>query len=600
MALLAPFSTADKTSHNSHKFGFTLSPTNYGFWKNLIKPFLVTNNLFGYIDASIPCPPKTIPPANDKDEPQPNRRTSRDLWLSLERAYAPPTSSRVYTLKTQLMQIKMKGDETASAYLTRAQSLSDSLANIGHPMAETDLVLVVIAGLREEYNGLKSTLLTRQFPTVFSELHGLLADHDYLITKNQPDVNPTQAFAATTINRNTTPAPGASTAPSDTLHALQQLTSQLGLQLQPASTSNQPPQALYTTRSFSRGRGNRRGGRGGNQNSSRNSVGNRSQFSWASNQNTVYGTCNRCGIGHIPSQCPNRDPATVRTRQPSANYADYRSQASTSTWLPDTGSSNHVSPDFAGFEHSEPYFGDDNLHVGNGTPLPILHIGSTRLYSPSKTFSLHNILHVPEIKTNLLSVQKFCQDNNVFFEFHATFFLVKDKSTRATLLMGPSNGGLYSFRFPKDHPIKKVAFSTIRASSTIWHQRLGHPHPQLFASMISKYCLPVLNNDTVSPCNACSIGKSSKPHLFPSNYKSTHVLDLVFCDVWGPAPVASFDGHKYFLLCVDHFTRFMWIFPLKYKSDVFSTFTNFINMAERQFQTTLKSVQTDEGGCSGI
>nr|GEX36054.1 hypothetical protein [Tanacetum cinerariifolium] len=39
-------------------------------------------------------------------------------------------------------------------------------------------------GLREDYNGLKSTLLARQAPTAFHELQGLLADHDYMIKQS--------------------------------------------------------------------------------------------------------------------------------------------------------------------------------------------------------------------------------------------------------------------------------------------------------------------------------------------------------------------------------------------------------------------------------
>ncbi|KAD2392991.1 hypothetical protein E3N88_39968 [Mikania micrantha] len=40
----------------------------------------------------------------------------------------------------------------------------------------------------------------------------------------------------------------------------------------------------------------------------------------------------------------------------------------------------------------------------------------------------------------------------------------------------------------------------------------------------------------------------------------------------------------------------MWLFPLKQKSDVFTTFKQFHTMAERQFKTHLKAVQTDWGG----
>ncbi|KAD3336768.1 hypothetical protein E3N88_32287 [Mikania micrantha] len=404
MALLASFSAAAKTSHYAHKFGFTLCPTNYSFWKAMIKPFLITNNLFGYIDGTIPCPPQTLPATTDKDEPMPNPNyliwiandahvrtlltstvseasfthvqgeTSRDLWLSLERAYAPHTSSREFTLKTQLLRIAM---------------------HVSH---------------------------------IFNELHALLSDHDFMIKKTPPDVSPAQAFVA--VNSSCpppTPLHNPTTTTADPITSLHQLVSQLTNQLQSITTTS-APQAFYTNQNHSsrgRGRSHYRGGRTtGHNHRPQMGGGTRNQFTWASNQNTVYGTCNRCGIGHLPSQCPNRDPSTIRGQRhtPTANYTDFRSHASSYNWLPNTGSSNHVAPYLSGFETSEPYYGEDNLHVGNGKALPILYIGSTKLYSPSKTFSLNNILHVPAIKTNLLSVQQFCKDNNVFFEFHANFF----------------------------------------------------------------------------------------------------------------------------------------------------------------------------------
>ncbi|KAJ0933747.1 hypothetical protein HanRHA438_Chr03g0099641 [Helianthus annuus] len=64
MALLAAFSSVDKTTYNSHKFRFKPSPTNHGYWKAMLQPFLVTNNLFGYVDGTIPCPSATITPVS--------------------------------------------------------------------------------------------------------------------------------------------------------------------------------------------------------------------------------------------------------------------------------------------------------------------------------------------------------------------------------------------------------------------------------------------------------------------------------------------------------------------------------------------------------
>lgn len=622
MTTLQSFTAAEKASHNSHKFAFTLSPTNYGFWKTMIQPFLLTNNLFQYVDGSLPCPSQTLPVAStDKDaaaKTQPNPAypiwisndahvrmliistiseasfphvegdTSRALWLSLARAYAPQSNSREYTLKSQLLKIEMQADESTSAYLTRAKGYSEALANIGEPVKDKDLVMLVVSGLRGEYNGLKSNLLGRENPIPFVELHGLLTDHDYMIRKSTPIVSPVQAFTATS-NR---PSSSQTTQP-DTISAIQQLVSQLGFQLQPVS---QQAQAFYASRpQNNRGRGRGRGRGSNNQQSG----GNRNQqFNWATNQNMVYGTCNRCGIGHVPSQCPNRDPTTIRSRpssQPSANFADFRSP-STNTWIPDTGSNSHVTHDPSTFEQHEPYYGEDSLHVGNGKGLPILHIGSSRVYSPSKTYSLTNILHVPEIKKNLLSVQRFCHDNHVFFEFHSSFFAVKDTSTRTILLTGPSNNGLYSMCLPQLRSLPRVSFTAVRVSPNVWHQRLGHPHSQLLNSMLSRFSLPVCNKDSLSFCNSCHVGKSSKLHLKSSNFKSNQFLDLIVCDVWGPAPISSTDDHRYFLLCVDDYSSFMWFFPLKQKSDVFHVFKQFTTMIERQFGTKIKSVQTDWGG----
>jgi len=58
-------------------------------------------------------------------------------------------------------------------------------------------------------------------------------------------------------------------------------------------------------------------------------------------------------------------------------------------------------------------------------------------------FTLSNVLYVPHITKPLLSVQKFCRDNHVYFEFHASVFYVKDLVTKEVLLSGQSHDGLY-------------------------------------------------------------------------------------------------------------------------------------------------------------
>lgn len=89
MTTLTAFDQKEKTVHNSHKFGFTLNPDNYGYWKLLIQPFLVTNNLFGYVDGTVPCPEPTIlvasPSTKDKEPatpPQSQPNPQHSIWVS--------------------------------------------------------------------------------------------------------------------------------------------------------------------------------------------------------------------------------------------------------------------------------------------------------------------------------------------------------------------------------------------------------------------------------------------------------------------------------------------------------------------------------------
>ncbi|GKE67644.1 hypothetical protein Tco_1521805 [Tanacetum coccineum] len=65
--------------------------------------------------------------------------------LSLEKAYAPHSTSREYTLKTQLLRIEMHNDETPDAYLNHAQEYVDALATISEPVKDKDLVMLAVS-----------------------------------------------------------------------------------------------------------------------------------------------------------------------------------------------------------------------------------------------------------------------------------------------------------------------------------------------------------------------------------------------------------------------------------------------------------------------
>ena len=52
-------------------------------------------------------------------------------------------------------------------------------------------------------------------------------------------------------------------------------------------------------------------------------------------------------------------------------------------------------------------------------------------------------------------------------------------------------------------------------------------------------------------CQACPLGKSSCLSLQPKDHKTTAPLDLIFGDVWGPAPMFFSNGFCYFVILID-------------------------------------------------
>ena len=97
-------------------------------------------------------------------------------------------------------------------------------------------------------------------------------------------------------------------------------------------------------------------------------------------------------------------------------------------------------------------------------------------------------------------------------------------------------------------------------------------------------------------CEDYAIGKN---HKLPFSYSSTtvsHSFELVHCDVWGLCSVQSVSGYKCYVLFMDEFSIYSWLFPLKAKSEVFSIFVIFKTYVENLLGNKIKTFRTDSGG----
>ena len=92
-----------------------------------------------------------------------------------------------------------------------------------------------------------------------------------------------------------------------------------------------------------------------------------------------------------------------------------------SDWFLDTGASAHMTLAHSILDHSTSYMGKDCVIVGNGASLPITH---TSKLSPSPDLQLLDVLVVPHLTKNLLSISKLTNDFPLSITFTDNFLTV--------------------------------------------------------------------------------------------------------------------------------------------------------------------------------
>jgi len=87
--------------------------------------------------------------------------------------------------------------------------------------------------------------------------------------------------------------------------------------------------------------------------------------------------------------------------------------------------------------------------------------------------------------------------------------------------------------------------------------------------------LPMLKK-VHNDCDACILGKMHREE-FPVRVekKQRDILELVHTDLCGPMQTKSLGGALYFLLFIDDYTKFFWVYFLSKKSHTFKYFKQF-------------------------
>lgn len=171
--------------------------------------------------------------------------------------------------------------------------------------------------------------------------------------------------------------------------------------------------------------------------------------------------------------CENRFNHAYQTEDyHSGNNVTTQSYDHDHNWYIDTGATDHLISDLNRLFIASHYEGKVRVEVANGTSLHISHIDHSKIHGLRRPLHFKNILYVPQIMKHILSIDKLVSNNNVFIEIYPNDFIVKDKITKKTLLVGKSKGGLFLVLIR--HSSRFANLST-KVSSSQWHQRFDHP-----------------------------------------------------------------------------------------------------------------------------
>ncbi|KAL0367866.1 UNVERIFIED_CONTAM: Retrovirus-related Pol polyprotein from transposon TNT 1-94 [Sesamum radiatum] len=136
-------------------------------------------------------------------------------------------------------------------------------------------------------------------------------------------------------------------------------------------------------------------------------------------------------------------------------------------------------------------------------------------------------------------------------------------------------------------------------TADLWHMRLSHVSYSKLDTMMKKSMLKGLpklevRRDTVYA--GCQYGKAHQLPYEESNFRAKEPLELIHSDVFGPVRQASIGRMKYMVTFIDDFSRYVWVYFMKNKSETLMKFKEFKKSVEAEIDRGVRCLRTDNGG----
>ncbi|WVY99219.1 hypothetical protein V8G54_031370 [Vigna mungo] len=266
------------------------------------------------------------------------------------------------------------------------------------------------------------------------------------------------------------------------------------------------------------------------------------------------------------------------------------------SWYLDTGCSNHMTGnrkwllDLDTSIKSTIRFADNSTIQAEGVGKILIKC------KDGKSIYMHNVLYVPMMKSNLLSLGQLLE-RGFTMKMQERHIEVFDKKQQL-IFKAPASRNR-TFRVNLNATEIQCMSATNVEEEWLWHYRFGHLNFRSLCQLRDKDLvkgIPAFATPS-KICECCAAGKQNRSAFKRHAPKrARQVLNVVHADVCGPFDVSSLGGNRYFLLFVDEFSRKLWVYLLKDKKETYNCFVKFCCMVERQSGQQIKVFRTNGEG----
>jgi hypothetical protein len=205
----------------------------------------------------------------------------------------------------------------------------------------------------------------------------------------------------------------------------------------------------------------------------------------------------------------------------------------------------------------------------------------------TQTIEFTRVLHVPELRNNLISClyltkhknfEIIMKANKMEFKQNGTFLFTTTAIQNSTCAL--LNGITQAITEYANISV------TLSIDINLWHRRLAHHNYNDVKKMIKEKLVTGLNIiSDVQPdpiCEPCLAGKMHSNPFPSSSSKTSKPLELIHTDFYGFLSISTPKGYCYWITFIDDYTRFKAVLHLKKESDAFEAFKIFKAYAENQ------------------